>query len=74
VFPLRKWIAIVCLAALLLALLTPPAYATAFAILAPFWLLFAILLLIAIRSFTADPRPASFPFVAVYASRAPPVL
>jgi hypothetical protein len=72
-FQARKLIAILCLAALLIAVAAPNAHGPAFALLAPFWLLIEILVLVSIERRTEDRTPAPFPFVAAVASRAPPL-
>jgi hypothetical protein len=68
----RKLIAIVCLAVLLLAVLTPSAYGFVQAILAPFWLLIEILAIVSVQRATEDHDPYPFLFVSAVAPRAPP--
>jgi hypothetical protein len=68
----RKLIAILCLAALLLALLTAGAPGSASAILVPFWLFIEILIIVSIQRRTEDRDFSPFPFLSAFASRAPP--
>jgi hypothetical protein len=73
VFHARKLSAILCLAALLFAVLTPGAHGLASAILVPFWLFMEILVILSIQRRTEDRDPYPFPFVSAFASRAPPI-
>jgi hypothetical protein len=63
---LRRWIALLCIAALLLASAAP-------ATLAPFWLFLEILVILEFCRGALDPAPAPTPCVARASSRAPPV-
>jgi hypothetical protein len=69
----RKPIALFCMAALLLALLTPASSGPLHAILAPFWLFFALLAVVAVRRGTEECDPRAFPFVPAVPARAPPL-
>ncbi len=69
----RKLIAILCLASLLLAALTPYSHGLEPAWLTPFWLFLAMLVCFSAshREQQRDPRP--FPSFPVVPSRAPPI-
>jgi hypothetical protein len=68
----RRWIALLCLAALVLTVLTPGSSGL-LAILAPFWLFFEILTAVPMRR-EGEPCHAHLsPFFSPLSSRAPPV-
>jgi len=68
----RKLIALLCLVTVLLVALSPDASGLAYALLSPFWLLLAILVLIDIRPGAEDREPGLFPFLPALPARAPP--
>ncbi|MGO9096417.1 MAG: hypothetical protein ACLQGV_14500 [Bryobacteraceae bacterium] len=71
--PGRKLIALFCMAALLLASLAPASSGPLHAIMAPFWLFFALLAVAAVRRATEECDPGAFPFVPAVPARAPPL-
>ena len=72
--PGRKLIAVFCMAAILLALLTPASSGPLYAILAPFWLFFALPTIVAARRAPEESDPCAFPFVPAVPARAPPLV
>jgi hypothetical protein len=68
----RKLVAVLCLAVVLVAALTPSASGLLHAILVPAWVFVAAILVFSIREI-ADKGPQPPPFLAVLASRAPPI-
>ena len=69
----RRLIVILCLAAILFAALTPVASHLLFAILAPLWFFFSILVSISIRTVAGERNLQRFLFRPILASRPPPV-
>jgi hypothetical protein len=69
----RRAVALLCLAVLLYAALTPGAPGLLCAVLVPLWLFTALLAVVSIRRETTDSDPRPLPFSPVLAPRAPPV-
>jgi hypothetical protein len=72
-FRRRKLIALFCMAVILIAMLTPASAGPFNAILAPFWLFFALLAAVAVRRATEECDPCAFPFAPAVPARAPPL-
>jgi hypothetical protein len=72
--PGRKLIAVFCVAAILLALLTTASSGPLHAILTPIWLFFALLAAGAVGRATEECDPCAFPFVPAVPARAPPLV
>ena len=69
----RKAIALLCLAAILFAVLTTSSHSLVSAILAPFWLFVELLVVVSIRPKTEESAPYPFPFFCATPTRAPPI-
>lgn len=69
----RRLIALLCLLAIVLALLAPGPYGLAPALLAPFWLFIAILTVVSVQRATEDCDAYAFPFASTIPARAPPI-
>jgi len=68
----RKLVLVLCVAALLLALLSPAASGFPPAILTPFWIFLWILTLVCLAPSVEEAQPKRSGFVTVRSSRAPP--
>ena len=69
----RRLIVFLCLAAILLAALTPAAYGLFFAILVPLWYFLALIVSVHIRRAAEGGNKRQFPFLPVVTPRPPPV-
>jgi hypothetical protein len=69
----RRWIAVLCLAVLLIAALIPAASGLPFAILVPLWLFCAAIATFSIRSAFDDCGAQPIPYLLILSSRAPPI-
>jgi hypothetical protein len=68
----RRFVALLCLAVVLVAALTPGASGLFHAILVPVWFFIAAIVVLAARREITDSAPRPLPFLPVLASRAPP--
>jgi hypothetical protein len=73
VFDARRLVALLCLAVVLYAALTPGASGLFFAVLVPVWFFVAAIVVLSMRRETTDRAPGPLPFLPVLASRAPPI-
>jgi hypothetical protein len=72
-FSARKLFALLCLAAILLAVLEPCSSGLATALLAPVWVFFGALSVVLVERRTDDSGSYASPFVSAVPARAPPV-
>lgn len=73
VFDARRLVALLCLAVVLYAALTPGASGLCLAIFVPVWFFAAAIVTFSIRREATDRAPGPLPFLPVLASRAPPI-
>ena len=69
----RRLVALLCLALVIAAALTPGAPGLFSAVLAPLWFFVAAVVVFSIRNDIADSAPGPLRFLPVLASRAPPI-